>query len=216
MKFCSKWIGTISDFLAANENLRNEFETISEAISGALWELEKCGATPVCFDGKVGGNAAALLGPNKLLVVSKSGKLGGRRMHPLHDVCIISHFDMDDWSAEFYAESSDVLPTSDTPLHYAALRNAPLQFDWSAIPTAAVHGHAIETIEAAQKLKLPISEEETLFSTKEDSDALVNLMGEYSFPKHSVFIRKGHGFVVVGEDVEKAMETFDKQVKPFI
>ena len=215
MKFASTWKGTITDLLAAHPHLKADFNQITEGLSSALWELEACGATPVCFDGKVGGNAAGVLGPNRWLIVSKSGKVAGKRMDPLHDVCVVTHFNSEKWAAEFYAESPEVLPTSDTPMHFSAL-NAHVKFNWSVTPNAAVHGHALETAEAANRLGLPCSHEETLFSTPSDAAALLDLMEEFEFPEHQVYIRKGHGFIIIGGDVADAMKAFDEKVKPYI
>ena len=58
--------------------------------------------------------------------------------------------------------------------------------------------------------------EETLFSTQEDSQALLNLMEKFPYPQHKVYIRKGHGFIVLGKDMADAMVIFNEQVKPHI
>lgn len=217
VKFASNYKGTITELLdSGDEDLRNTFHKLSEKLSSALWELEECGATPVCPDGKVAGNAAALLGDEKWVLLSKSGKLGGKKMDTLKDVCIVTKFDMEKWEATYYAESADTIPTSDAPLHFTVLQGAHEKYNWDKVPKAAVHGHALEKAEVAEKLGLPCSHDETLFSTPSDSAALLELMGKYPYPKDDVYIRNGHGFVTVGGDVDGAMMAFREKVRPHI
>lgn len=70
-------------------------------------------------------------------------------------------------------------------------------------------------LDAARALSLPISEHETLFSTPADLDELETLLMGHPYPAECCFIRRGHGFFLLGETVAKAAGTFDKLV-PFL
>ena len=135
-------------------------------------------------------------------------------MDVYNDFAIIDSFDFDKWSCEYYASSTDVLPTSDAPLHCAVLLQTPHTMNWSDYPKVVLHGHAFETVEEANKCRYPISTEETLFSTPADTQALVSLLSEHAFPEHEIFVRKGHGFVLLAPSLEKARNIFEVKMKP--
>ncbi len=216
VKFGTVWKGGI-EALAMDSQMEQFYTDACTDMAEALWELEECGVTPVLPDGKVGGNAAAILefGGQRHLLVSKSGKMAGQKMDITHDTCVVTNFDSNTWAADFLSKDPTVLPTSDTPMHFTAL-NAHINFNWSDIPGAALHGHALETEEEAEKFHLPISTEESLFSTPEDTQALLDLMFQYPYPQNRVFIRKGHGFYILGKDIKDAMKTFYEKVKPYM
>jgi hypothetical protein len=71
----------------------------------------------------------------------------------------------------------------------------------------ALHGHVFDTRTAALALEIPLSDEETLFSTPDDRSAIVRLIQRYPYPLHRAWIRAGHGFVVVGEQVDETLAT---------
>jgi hypothetical protein len=64
--------------------------------------------------------------------------------------------------------------------------------------------HAIATVEEADQLGIPISEEETLFSTPADTEALQTLFTSHPYPKTNVYIRRGHGFFLLHQKVSGA------------
>lgn len=217
VKFTSKRKGTISDFFNINRLSPRFHADIVAEMANAMSLMEQAGATPILPDGKVSGNAAVRIVENNdldFLIVSRSGKVAGRRMGE-SDICIVVNFDSIRWSADYFSVSDETLPTSDTPLHYAAL-HAFQAFDWTEAPSATLHGHALETEEAAVRLNLPCSPAETLFSTPEDSDALIKLLRAYPYPQHKVFIRKGHGFIILGTGLADTLKTFKKCIQPNI
>ena len=156
-------------------------ESLSKALASCCVLLERLGAAPVLPDGLVAGNCAALLAP-ELLLVTRSGKTAG--LEPTAaDFVVVEAFDQAIWSCSYCGA---VRPTSDTPLHWAALVLAPERFRWSQRPAVALHGHALaekEGLRIAEALQLPISHEETLFSTKEDVEALMKLFETFRCPQ---------------------------------
>lgn len=200
---------------------RERFLNTALELAAALTELAKCGATPILPDGMVAGNGAALVKSGSgvetvdYLVVSKSGKKINELIDPEKDVCVVTRFDSDKWEAEYYSNSDSVVPTSDTPLHHCILA-AHRQFGWSEIPSATLHGHRLDSLEDAERLKLPCSPEETLFSTPEDLSALLLLMGRFPYPANKVYVRRGHGFFILGKDIPDAVDTFRSVVLPHL
>lgn len=71
-------------------------------------------------------------------------------------------------------------------------------------------------LDAARALQLPISEHATLFSTPPDLQELEALLAAHPFPAQRCFIRRGHGFFILGEDVAHAEQTFDQLVVPHL
>jgi hypothetical protein len=71
-------------------------------------------------------------------------------------------------------------------------------------------------LDAARALDLPISEHATLFSTPPDLQELEALLAAHPFPQQRCFIRRGHGFFILGEDVKHAEGTFDEFVVPYL
>jgi hypothetical protein len=55
-----------------------------------------------------------------------------------------------------------------------------------------------------------------LFSTPPDLQELEALLAGHPFPQQRCFIRRGHGFFILGEDVKHAADTFDKLVVPHL
>ena len=165
---------------------------------------------------QVGGNCSALLpidDVNAVVVVSKSGKAPHMTMNTDTDFAIITNFDWNKWSCDYYACDDSVLPTSDAPLHCAVL-NARKDMRWSAYPQVVLHGHAFETEDKARACGYPISTDETLFSTPEDTEALMTLLKRYPYPVHEIFVRKGHGFVLLADSTAAAKRVFDSKMKP--
>jgi hypothetical protein len=64
--------------------------------------------------------------------------------------------------------------------------------------------HALETEEDAKRLRAPISEEETMFSTPDDTAALQTLFRAFPYPCTALYLRKGHGFFSLSPSIETA------------
>jgi hypothetical protein len=103
--------------------------------------------------------------------------------------------------------SAAIKPSSDTPLLYTALCDG-MQFGFSRLPRVALHGHACATPADAAAIGAPISCDETLFSTPEDLEALTAMFRTHPYPKHRVFIRKGHGFFILADTITEAQDVF--------
>lgn len=217
VKFGVAWKGTIADFFRQHPGGQKMYTDILPQLVKALNLLESTGAAPILPDGKVGGNCAVKLRtPDgvEFIVVSKSGKSAGVGIDPDNDFCIVSKFDTAAWSAEYYSSAEAVLPTCDNPLHHAVLNIDAVE--WTEHPQASLHGHAIQSAETAAKLHLPCSESETLVSTPDDTLQLVALIKNNPYPLHRVYVRKGHGFFILGTNAVDAVEHFKQDVAPFM
>ena len=217
VKYASVWKGSVEDFLQENRHVRDVYYKTVSDLAIAVKLLESSGAAPIAEDGKVGGNVAARIVAKEVdfLVVSKSGKLSGVPVSIEDDFCIVTEFDPVKWGLNFYAKNQSILPTSDSPLHHAVL-HAAAEFRWDETPYVSLHGHALESADQAEQLGIPCSVKETLFSTPEDTRELLSLVKQYPYPVHRIFVRKGHGFVVLGKTTAETMETFNTKVVPFI
>lgn len=171
-------------------------------LAEAAKRMEEAGWAPAMPDGGVAGNLAVRYRDG--LLVSRSGKRPGRST--AEDFVHVVRFDPDAWEAHYISARPDISPSSDTPLYWTALIEVPAALGWEG-PCAAVHGHALETDEAARRLNIPIARQETEFSTPEDRAALRELLSRYPYPKHTIWIRKGHGFFAVGRTIREALET---------
>ena len=151
-------------------------------------------------DGRIGGNGASkiLLNDKIYVIVSKSGKHPGL-MDYKNDFCLVSKFNTETWACEYHSEQPETKPTSDTPMHYSLLINV-------KGAESALHGHAIEKEEVARALGVPCSTEETLFSTLADTKAMFTLLEEYKFPEWKIFVRKNHGFYILGKDLNECRD----------
>lgn len=179
-------------------------------IAKALEELEKIVGPPYLIDGKKVGNIAIRLDDG--ILVSRSGR--GAAPLTAEDFVRVVHFDDVHWRAQYWSSREDVEPTSDTPLYWAALVEIPKRLQWSRQPSAGLHGHALEKDDIARRLGIPIFDVEAEFSTPEDQAAFANLVYKYPYPANKIFIRKGHGFFILGDSVQEglclAVETFEK------
>ena len=127
IKFQCKKLGTIRDLFPDEYTYEKKFTSLTEQLAEALYIQEHHGLSPVCPDGKVGGNGAAKIsirggGEQTGLLVSKSGKYPGR-MDVEQDFCIVTCFDRDTWSCEYYSNNDEARPTCDTPMHFSVLFN---------------------------------------------------------------------------------------------
>lgn len=149
------------------------------------------------------------------VIVSKSGKTAETPMDIYKDFVIVKSFDTKAWSCQYYSTEATVIPTSDTPLYFTTF-NAHSKLDWKCRPTYLLHGHAFATEEEAEKLGFPISSKETLYSTPEDAQELFDLMRKHPFPEDQVYIRKGHGFILIGTSPEHAWRVFKQKMEPIL
>lgn len=160
--------------------------------------MDEVGLCPTLDDGFAAGNVSALFDGE--LWVSASGRMPGAPASLVH----VTDFDPDAWTVKYRSPADAFRPTSDTPLHHFALKEAADDLGWTDPPQVALHGHALATREEAERLGLPCSDEETRFSTREDREALRGLLGRYAWPEHSIWIRQGHGFVLLARDLAAA------------
>ena len=187
-----------------------------------LLTQEKHGFSPNLQDGKIGGNAAVILkiGHETFLLVSKSGKNLGE-MDLMQDMCLIKDFNKESWSCDYYSEHIGTKPTSDAPMHSCLLNlnnafNISDLFESEFQPTAALHGHALESEETARLLGIPCGTEETLFSTPEDTEAMIKLLRLYPYPRDKVYIRKSHGYYIIGRDLDDCFNVLKEKVLKYI
>lgn len=162
--------------------------------------MQRAGCCPTLDDGLAAGNGALLVDGS--LLVSRSGRRPGE-CGPADIVCL-QDFDPAGWVGTYASDDDAHRPTSDAPLYWASLVEAPTRFGWARRPTAALHGHVLQTEAAARTLKLPLSHDATVFSTPPDRRALLELMSRAPFPQHDAWIRRGHGFFAVGDDLDAA------------
>jgi hypothetical protein len=64
-------------------------------------------------------------------------------------------------------------------------------------------------------LGIPISRKETEFSTFADKAAMFSLLKRYPYPRHKIWIRKGHGFFAAGCSIEEAFETARQHMEAY-
>ena len=203
-------------------------------------KLEALGVIPVLNDGLVGGNCSiraslelpldVIIQPdsgddllstnqNTNIFISKSGKDPGATL-TIPDFVLLTNFDRSQWTATYKSQNINTRPSSDAPLHAATLDlTSCSRYGWSRCPRVAVHGHALEQgegLQAAINAGMPISEEETLFSTPADLDALENLFKKYPYPEHRCYIRRGHGFFLLADSVADAEVQFDTLILPLL
>jgi len=212
VKFKAVRKGTIAEFLTQHVGYLTAYQKCVADLVQALEVLESSGAAPVLPDGKIGGNAARRVFSKKVdfLVVSKSGKSAGQLVDTENDFCIVSSFDSTEWAVDFYSNDPSVLPTSDTPLHHAALHSCKTSL--ADVPLISLHGHAVNTEQDADRLQLPCSTVETMFSTPDDTRELLSLMDRYPYPQYKIYIRKGHGFIILHKTVHDVLELFQQKI----
>ncbi|UPQ99046.1 hypothetical protein HOP50_03g23520 [Chloropicon primus] len=174
-------------------------------LSKGLDCLVKTKAAPIGPDGKFLGNCACLLEGEQILI-SRSGRSPEDPSDLERDFARVTSFDSGSWTAFFNSADADCEPSSDTPLHWFSLIKAPTDFKWKERPRVVLHGHSFETKEDAEVLGVPISPADTLFSTREDVDALGALLKSHAYPAHKAFIRFNHGFLILEETMDAAID----------
>ena len=120
-----------------------------EQLADLMQRLEACGMVPILDDGLVGGNcgvaaaAAGVDGVQQGVVVSCSGKAPGAVLQA-GDWVLLARFDRAAWAAQYTSAAQGAAPTSDSPLHWAALASgAAERYAWCVPPLVAVHGHVL-------------------------------------------------------------------------
>lgn len=190
------------------ENLGPPARPAPEELVDLVEQLSASDLCPVLNDGRLAGNASARAGdaPDDGLWVTPSGRLPGRPLRAGELVHVVD-FDPSTWTARGYAHD-DALPTSDTPLHWAALIESWPDFGDSPgarkPPRVALHGHALDDEDSASALGIPISDEATLFSTPEDRAGLLELLKAHPYPKVRIWSRRGHGFFLLDDEYSGA------------
>ncbi|CAG8800411.1 44335_t:CDS:2, partial [Gigaspora margarita] len=208
--------GSIDQLLTSNPTLELQYRADASKLSQSIKIMEQDGVAPILPDGKTGGNACCVLEPpfsnNKSLLVSKSGKHSNSPLL-ITDVCFIHSFDLQNWSCEFSSSSEDIRPSSDTPLYWACLIAAPEKFQWKLKPSFAMHGHASANDQDCIKWNIPVSDKETRFSTREDVQEMLSLLEKWPYPENKVFLRKKHGFFILGQNAQEVFDIYESQVK---
>ena len=171
--------------------------------------LEDMGLTPPLPDGKRCGNIAYRIPDG--MIVSKSGRT--TKKLKMNDFVKIIDFDKTLWQAKYISDSPFIKPSSDTPLYWMALVEAPLIMKWKKSPKVALHAHAFATDKAAKKLNAPISQTRTDLSTPEDQNALFELLKAYPYPHNKFYIRRDHGFFVLGETFQDVLDLITNAIK---
>ncbi|GAB4815104.1 hypothetical protein N2152v2_002150 [Parachlorella kessleri] len=213
-------IPTLNDGLAAGNCAIAVIAVESAAHSSSSFSASTAGAVAAAGDRRKGKQHDCP--PPKQpegMWVSRSGKQPGVLMHP-SDFVLVTDFDRGSWSARYVSSLEEARPTSDSPLHAAALlSDAQAAYGWSEKPLVAVHGHALAEgagLDLAQRLGFPISHEATLFSTPEDLRELEQLFAAHPYPQHRCYIRKGHGFFLLGRSVGEVRQNFRELILPYL
>eukprot|EP01026_Neomeris_dumetosa_P002458 TRINITY_DN10663_c0_g1_i2.p1 TRINITY_DN10663_c0_g1~~TRINITY_DN10663_c0_g1_i2.p1 ORF type:complete len:255 (-),score=34.95 TRINITY_DN10663_c0_g1_i2:302-1066(-) len=187
-------------------------------------EMEEQGALPVLEDGLVCGNCGlkrcflkrGWRKASQTMLVSKSGKTPGKLMEG-DDFVKVLDFDPERWSATYRASSPNSKPTSDLPLYHLMFNNNNIkEFGWKKVPKVVIHGHAIADGRVAKDQGIPISEKITLVSTPEDAEELRKLFIQYPYPQYKCYIRLGHGYFILGDNIQELSDIFEKLVKPHL
>lgn len=71
-------------------------------------------------------------------------------------------------------------------------------------------------LELAQRLGFPISHQATLFSTPEDLEQLSALFAAHPYPRHRCYVRRGHGFFVLGRSVDEVRQIVEQEILPHL
>lgn len=107
--------------------------------NGSSMVASSSGASGAGDRGSSSGAAAALQG----VLISRSGKPPNHALQA-GDWVLLQRFDPASWSAEYLSASEAARPSSDAPLHAAALGpGAAERYGWAEAPAVAVHGHAL-------------------------------------------------------------------------
>lgn len=179
-------------------------------LADALVISEKNGAAPVLEDGRVAGNGAFLC-QDGTLIVSKSGRIAGTK-YTAEEFVRVSGFDEKTWTATFNSSGLNVKPSSDTPLLYFSLKEAPIKFQWTKHPKFVLHGHSCSSAEEASRFGIPCSDQATLCGTPEDLEQLSDLLKKYPYPENKLFVRRNHGFFLLADSSSEAIQIFEKRL----
>lgn len=192
-----------------------------EGLSKLQQHLEDLGLIPVLDDGRVAGNCSHTSGSNTMFI-TKSGRLPSCPI-TCNDFVQVQDFDRSTWHCTYKLQhgSNSASPSSDTPLHWASLIQGASHStkNWTRMPHVAIHGHALATgvgLELAVREGFAVSKTATLFSTPEDLRELELLYADNPYPEHTIFIRVGHGFLILAHDVEEASALVKNKIEPLI
>ncbi|KXZ53577.1 hypothetical protein GPECTOR_6g494 [Gonium pectorale] len=193
---------------------------VSPGLLAPVGGRQGSGGEAAASDGSGDGEAAApgAEGRDGLALVSMSGKPPGHVLDPAADFVLVTEFDRSAWTACYRSRSPAVRPSSDSPLLVAALAHGQ-EYGWTELPRVVLHGHALaegEGLSYAAQLGLPISPHATLFSTPEDLAELEALFRSHPYPQHRCYIRRGHGFFLLGRSLAEAERLFEQLVVPWL
>ena len=81
--------------------------------------------------------------PSGAILITRSGKQPGAPLQA-PDWVLLTAFDPSRWAVEYRSAEQGARPSSDAPLHAAALSpGAAQRYGWAEAPLVAVHGHAL-------------------------------------------------------------------------
>ncbi|ELU00775.1 hypothetical protein CAPTEDRAFT_220245 [Capitella teleta] len=194
---------------------KTEFEEKAALMISTVQGVIEAGGSPA-KDGLVTANASFKLqisDTKYVFAVLRSGLQVDKPLNVQSDVCIITQFDPTHWAADFVSDLEDAVPTSDVPIYWMSYK-AGKRFKWTKLPTAILHGHSMFSREMAQKVCFPITPEPTLASTPLDTQTVLDLYETNSYPETKIFIREGHGFLLLASSLQEASEEFEASIVP--
>jgi len=168
------------------------------ALCEAIQWMAETGLSPMLEDGAFAGNGAVL--EDGVLYVSPSGRKTAALLPD--DLIEVVSFDATAWRMTFRSMDPNAKPTSDSPLHFAILRE-------STRASCSLHGHVLTNNEDAARTQLPISDDATEFSTPADREGLLALIRAHPHPQHDAWIRRDHGVFVIGETISGTRARLD-------
>ena len=188
VKFEAVRVGTLSRAPASE----------GQALCAAIQWMAETGLSPVLEDGAFAGNGAVL--EDGVLFVSPSGRKTAALLP--HELIEVVAFDVDAWRMTYRSGDPNAKPTSDSPLHFAILREA-------TRASCSLHGHVLTGDEDAARTQLPISTDATEFSTPADREGLLTLMRAHPHLRHDAWIRRNHGVFVIGKTISLTRARLD-------
>jgi len=171
--------------LARKTVLTVESKSLIRAMKKAAKELAERGLSP----GTSGNISTRVEGG--FLITATACKLGSLSDE---DFVLVEDFDFDSNSLKKAFGLKN--PSAETPMHDLIYKS---RGDARAI--IHVHDPVLITERAVGKLKLPVTEQEHSYGTKELASAIADLLSG-----RDVAVAKGHGIVVIGKSVEECTE----------
>ena len=79
------------------------------------------------------------------MLISRSGRSPKDPVDLERDFIVVSSFDSSEWCARYSSSAEASRPSSDTPLHWHSLVEAPRSCGWATKPKFVLHGHSFAT-----------------------------------------------------------------------